>query len=110
MTYTAIRKKLEPSKQALLNFTVGDALCRDRYLTNVINKLHKAGIVRLGHLIQLTDEELREILPTTPDNHDRVKRCLSAFGLELGTEVCASQFASSGGFPPRLDSAPRYTH
>lgn len=101
MAETSLPKKVPDSLVPMLNFTVGDAMCRDRYLTSVVNKLHKQGVTRLGHLVSLSEDDLSKILITTHANKERIKRCLSAFGLELGMAVAENSFVAVPGFPPR---------
>lgn len=95
------RKKVPVDRLPLLNFTVGDAFCRDRYLSSVTNKLYKAGVIRLGQLVSLSEENLFDLVKTTAGNRDRVKRNLEAFGLGLNMDVPQGAFTTASGFPPR---------
>lgn len=105
MMELAPRKKVPQDRCLTLNYTVGDAFCRDRYLSPKVSELYKIGILRLGHLVRLSGQELVELVPLSLKSQERVKRCLGEFGLELAMDVSETPFLETLKFLPRL-SAP----
>ncbi len=91
------RKRVPDNRSQFLKFSLADVFCRERYLGRVVNKLHKSGIVILGQLVQLSEDDLSHLLSTTDNNKERIKRRLEAYGLELNMDVAEGSLTS----PPR---------
>lgn len=96
------RKPVPQDRLKMLSFTVGDAFCRDRYLTSVTTKLYGLGIIRLGQLVSLSEDELTNSIRTTPANLERMKDRLAEFGLELNMAVTEGSYEPVPSFLAKM--------
>jgi hypothetical protein len=81
----SVAKRAVAHETIFLNHTVSRLFSADQYLAGLRRKLTDKGILRVGQLIRLTEEELLRNAPrTSPGVLKRVVDCLANVELGLG--------------------------
>lgn len=83
----------------LLDHTTASMFLREPHMRGFVIKTYSAGIQRLGRLVQIPEDEVFRLAPTSAGNKRRIRRELAAAGLHFGMTAPGWKDPESRGRP-----------
>jgi hypothetical protein len=82
-----------------LDHTTASLFLRDPYMREFVLKTYSAGIQRIGTLVQMAEDEVFRVAPTSPNNREKIRRELAAAGLHFGMTAPGWKDPDNSGSP-----------